>query len=275
MQDEAIQFFSDNLDWFIQIGLSVVYAILVLVAAYWVSGRIKRFLSKLGQARDEIDATLFTFLGSIAQYLLLALAIIFVLNKFGVQTTSLVALLGAAGLAIGLALQGTLSNIAAGVMLVAFRPFKMGQFVELAGYSGTVKQITLFTTELATLDNVQVTLPNGQVWDSAIKNYSAYDRRMVDLTIGVSYSADLKLAESILKRLIDADPRSLADPAPFVKVTNLGDSSVDFKVRVWSTTSDNWGLKCDLIRAIKDTFDAEGVEIPFPSRTVYHIGQSD
>lgn len=252
----------------IALGLNVLYAILILIAAYWVSGRVKKFLSTVGDNQPEIDDTLFTFLGSIARYLILALAFIFVLNRFGIQTTSLVALLGAAGLAIGLALQGTLSNIAAGVMLVVFRPFKLGQFVELAGYAGTVQAITLFTTEIATLDNVQITIPNGQVWDSAIKNYSAYDTRMVDLTIGVGYGADLKKAETLLIELIKADPRGHATPEPFVKVTNLGESSVDFKVRVWTNSSDYWGLKCDLTRQIKDSFDEHGIDIPFPTRTI-------
>ncbi len=258
----------NNLDRALQLSTNVLIAALILIVAFWISGRVRTFLSDIGDDQPEIDDTLFTFIGSVARYLILALAFIFVLNRFGIQTTSLVALLGAAGLAIGLALQGTLSNIAAGVMLVVFRPFKMDQFVEIAGYSGTVKAITLFTTEIATLDNIQITIPNGQVWDSAIKNYSAYDTRMIDLTIGVSYSADLKKAETVLMDLITADPRSHVTPAPFVKVTNLGDSSVDFKVRVWSDASDNWGLKCDLIRAIKDSFDAHGIEIPFPTQTI-------
>lgn len=266
--EDAITFVEENVDWAIALGTNVVIAIAILVAAYWISGRVKSWLSRVGDNNAEIDDTLFTFLGSLAQYLILALAVIFVLNRFGIQTTSLVALLGAAGLAIGLALQGTLSNIAAGVMLVSFRPFKLGQFVELAGYSGTVKQITLFTTEIATLDNVQITIPNGQVWDSAIKNYSAYDTRMVDLTIGVSYSADLKLAEAVMTQIVKADARGFVEPAPFIKVTDLGESSVDFKVRVWCTASDYWGLKCDLTRQIKDRFDAEGIEIPFPTRTI-------
>ena len=266
--DDITTLIESNLDRALQLGINVVVAALILIVAFWVSGRVKRFLSQVGDTRPEIDDTLFTFLGSIARYLILALAFIFVLNRFGIQTTSLVALLGAAGLAIGLALQGTLSNIAAGVMLVVFRPFKMGQFVELAGYSGTVKSITLFTTEIATLDNVQITIPNGQVWDSAIKNYSAYNTRMIDLTIGVSYSADLKKAETLLMNIITSDPRSHTTPDPFVKVTNLGDSSVDFKVRVWTNASDNWALKCDIIRAIKDSFDAHGIEIPFPTQTI-------
>ena len=265
---EAIAFAEQNLDWLIGLGMNVVYACLILIVAYWVAGRVKSFLSKVGDNNADIDDTLFTFLGSVAQYLILALAVIFVLNRFGIQTTSLVALLGAAGLAIGLALQGTLSNIAAGVMLVAFRPFKLGQFVELAGYSGTVKQITLFTTEISTLDNVQITIPNGQVWDSAIKNYSAYDTRMVDLTIGVGYSADLKLAEKVMTEIVAADPRGHASPEPFIKVTALGESSVDFKVRVWCAASDYWGLKCDITRQIKDRFDEEGIDIPFPTRTI-------
>jgi small conductance mechanosensitive channel len=193
---------------------------------------------------------------------------VFVLARFGIQTTSLVAVIGAAGLAVGLALQGTLSNLAAGVMLVVFRPFKIGDFIEAAGQSGTVKAINLFNTELATGDNVQVILPNGQVFNSAIKNFSFHDTRRVDLVFGVSYASDLKKAEGILRKLVEVDDRIASVPAPFVKVTNLGASSVDFTVRVWVDTADYWDVRFDLTRAAKDAFDKGGIEIPFPTTTV-------
>jgi small conductance mechanosensitive channel len=192
-----------------------------------------------------------------------------VLSRFGIQTTSLVALLGAAGLAIGLALQGTLSNLAAGVMLLGFRPFKIGDYVDVGGHSGSVKAITLFTTEIATSDNVQITIPNGDIWASSIKNYSYYDRRRCDIVIGVSYDTDLKKAEAALRKVIEADERALSDPAPFVKVTNLGDSSVDFTIRVWAMADGFWDMKFAMLREIKEEFDRQEIDIPFP--TSVHI----
>jgi len=260
--------FSD-LDWYVQLGLNVVIAAAIMVAAFWISGLAKKQIVKLGLKYEELDDTLFLFLASLAKYAILAIAIVFVLSRFGIQTTSLVALLGAAGLAIGLALQGTLSNLAAGVMLLGFRPFKIGDYVDVGGFSGTVKAITLFTTEIATSDNVQITIPNSDIWASSIKNYSYYDRRRCDIVIGVSYDTDLKKAEAALRKVIDADERALSDPAPFVKVTNLGDSSVDFTIRVWAMADDFWNMKFALLREIKEEFDRQGIDIPYP--TSVHI----
>jgi len=192
--------------------------------------------------------------------------VIFVLGRFGIQTTSLAALIGAAGLAVGLALQGTLSNVAAGVMLVAFRPFKVGDFIEAAGTSGTVRAVTLFTTELTSADNVLIIVPNGDIWSSAITNYSYFETRRCDLVFGVSYDTDLRKAEQAILKCIRADDRAHPAPEPFVKVSNLGDSSVDFTVRVWCDAADYWGLKFDLTRAVKEAFDKAGIEIPFPTR---------
>ena len=254
--------------WILELIFNVVYAGAILMAAIWAGGMLKKLIVSYSRQYEEIDETLFTFLGSIARYALLAFAGIFVLARFGIQTASLVAVIGAAGLAIGLALQGTLANLAAGVMLVIFRPFKIGDYVEVDGQGGTVKGVNLFTTELATPDNVQVILPNGQVFGSEIKNYSFHDTRRVDLVFGVSYSSDLKATESILRGLIAGDDRILTDPESFVKVTNLGDSSVDFTVRVWVDAADYWDVKFDLTRQAKDAFDAGGIDIPFPTTTV-------
>lgn len=254
--------------WLLELIWNVILAAAILAGALWLSGVVKRWIESFGREYDHIDETLFSFLGSIARYALLVFAGIFVLAQFGVQTTSLVAVIGAAGLAIGLALQGTLSNLAAGVMLVIFRPFKIGDFIEAAGYSGTVKDISLFTTELATPDNVQIILPNGEVFGSAIKNFSYHDTRRVDLVFGVSYGSDLKKAETILTGLVTADERIHDTPAPFIKVTNLGDSSVDFTLRLWVDAADFWNVKFDLTRAAKDAFDAGGIDIPFPTRTL-------
>ncbi len=259
----------DNMDWYVQLGLNVVTAAAIMVGAFWVSGFAKRQINKMGLKYEELDDTLFLFLASLAKYAILAIAIVFVLSRFGIQTTSLVALLGAAGLAIGLALQGTLSNLAAGVMLLGFRPFKIGDYVEVGGHSGTVKAITLFTTEIATSDNIQITIPNGDIWASSIRNYSYYDRHRCDIVIGVSYDTNLKKAEAALRKVINADKRALQDPEPFVKVTNLGDSAVDFTLRVWAMSSDYAALKSALLWGIKEELEAQGIDIPYP--TSVHI----
>lgn len=255
-----------RIDMVLQIALNVLYAFVILIVALFVASWASRRVQAVARRYPKIDATLFGFLGNLLKYTILALAVIFVLNRFGIQTTSLVALIGAAGLAVGLALQGTLSHIAAGVMLILFRPFRAGDYVEIAGTSGTVKEIMLFFTELATPDNIQVIVPNGDVWASRITNYSANPTRRVDLTFGVAYDSDLKEVDRVLREAIASDARIHAEPEPFVKITNLGDSSVDFTVRVWVDRGDWWDTTCDLKRAVKERFDAEGIDIPFPTR---------
>ena len=263
----------DRIDYALGLAMNVLYAIVIIIVALIVAGWVRRRILRFSANHPRMDATLFGFLGSLAKYAVLTVAAIFVLNRFGIQTTSLVALIGAAGLAIGLALQGTLSNLAAGVMLILFRPFRAGDFVDVAGQSGTVREVSLFFTEFATPDNVQVIIPNGQIWSSAITNYSVNPTRRVDLTFGVSYDSDLKKVDRVLADIIAADARIHADPAPFVKVTNLGDSSVDFTVRAWVDRTDWWDVTCDLKRVVMDRFGAEGIDIPFPTRTlIQHSG---
>ncbi len=251
--------------WVLELLKDIVVAGVILIAAIWASGFISRKLREFSKEHEELDETLFSFLASLVRYSILIIAGVFVLSQFGVQTTSLVAIIGAAGLAIGLALQGTLSNLAAGVMLLGFRPFKVGDYVSAAGEEGTVASIHLFTVELVTVDNIQITVPNSDIWASSIKNYSYFDTRRIDLTFGVSYDTDLKKAETALRDVIKKDKRTLSDPEPWVKVVNLGDSSVDFQIRVWSKRSDYWDFKCDLQRAVKEAFDKAGVDIPFPT----------
>lgn len=251
---------------------SAAIALCIAIVAIWFASWVKARIVALGLKYEELDDTLFIFLGSVARYAILAIAAVFILGRFGVQTTSLAALLGAAGLAIGLALQGTLSHLAAGVMLIGFRPIKLGDFVEVGGHTGTVKAISLFNTELATLDNIQIIIPNGNVWSSSILNYSTYPTRRADMVFGVSYSSDLAKAESIIRDVIANDERAHKDPEPFVKVTNLGDSSVDFTVRVWADSGDMFAMKVDIIRAVKEAFDAGGIDIPYPTTTVIREG---
>lgn len=246
----------------------ILSVVLIIVLGFVLSGWVRRRIVAIGGRNKHLDVTLFNFLGNILRYLILAFASLFVLNTFGIQTTSLVALIGAAGLAIGLALQGTLSNVAAGVMIILFRPIKIGDFVQVSGVSGTVKDISLNYTELADAGNVQVIVPNAQVWGNTITNFSVNQTRRAEWIFGVGYGADLKLAEQVIRDTILADPRSLADPAPFLQVNNLGDFSVDFLCRVWVKSSDYFQYQADMKRQVKEALDKAGIDIPFPTRTV-------
>lgn len=251
-------------EYSVKYGLTILYAVAIWLIGTAIARRASRAIRESAMRTGRIDEAVAGFLESIVRWLFLAIVIIAILQLFGISSSSLVAVLGAATLAVGLALQGTLSNFAAGVMLVVFKPFRIGDFVEVGGHGGSVRKIDLFTTELATTDNVQIIIPNSEVWSSSIKNYSAHDRRRVDLTIGIDYSADTDKALSLVRQIIDADSRASGDPEPFVKVTNLGDSSVDVTVRVWCQAADYWDLKFDLTRRVKDAFDKAGISIPYP-----------
>ena len=253
---------------------NVLAAILIIVVGFVIGGWVRTRITHLGEKHKHLDETLFNFLGNIARYIVVGFAFLFVLNTFGVQTTSVIAVIGAAGLAIGLALQGTLSNVAAGVMIVFFRPIKIGDFVKVNDQMGTVKDITLNYTELAELSNVQIIIPNSEVWGNTIVNYSVYPTRRAEWTFGVSYGADLKLAEQTIRDTIMADPRAKAQPEPFIQVNNLGDFSVDFLVRVWCASADYFVFQADMKRKVKEALDAAGIEIPFPTRTVMQVNES-
>lgn len=248
--------------------LNIFYAIVIAVVAIIFAGWIRRKIARLSNRYPRLDATLFNFLANLTRYLILAITIIFLLGRFGIQTTSLVAMLGAFGLAFGLALQGALSNLASGVMLLAFRPFSIGDLIEGAGQFGVVQGISLFVTELKTYDGVKVIVSNNELWSSAIRNYSANPVRMIDITVGVSYTSDLKQTTAVLNTLAQSDSRILKDPGPFIKVKNLGESSIDFCFRVWVNTSDWWVTQCELTESIKLALDEARIEIPFPTRTL-------
>ena len=263
-----------EINFLIGIAGQVVLAAVILIVGFFFAGFVRRRITRLAERSRHFDKTMGSFLANVARYGILTLTIIFVLQQFGFQTASLIALLGAAGLAIGLALQGVLGGIAAGVMLVLFRPIKVGDFVQVNGQMGTVKDISIFTTELATLDNVQVIMPNSEVWGNTIVNYSVYDTRRAEWVFGVSYGSNLAEAERILREVIEGDPRTLSDPAPFVQVNALNDSSVDFLVRYWVAASDFFQYQADMKRKVKEAFDAGGIEIPFPTQTVYEYRQT-
>lgn len=252
---------------------SLLGAVVILVLGWIISSWMQHRIQNLGKRNRHLDEMLFDFLASIVRYVIIGFTILFVLNTFGIRTTSVVAVIGAAGLAIGLALQGTLSNVAAGVMLIFFRPIKIGDFVVVAGQMGTVKQINLNFTELADLSNVQVIVPNSEVWGNVITNYSVNPTRRAEWTFGVGYGANLKTAEEIIRKTIMADERAHADPAPFIQVTNLGDSSVDFLVRVWCDAADFFAFKADMTRQVKEALDEGGVDIPFPTRTLIQAAE--
>lgn len=247
---------------------NVLAAILLILLGFAVSGFLSRRIRNVADKHASLDKTLFSFLGNIVRYVVLAFTGLFVLNTFGVQTTSIIAVIGAAGLAVGLALQGTLSNVAAGVMIILFRPLKVGDFVQVDDVMGTVKEITLNYIELADLSNVRVVVPNSEVWGNTIKNYSGYDTRRAEWTFGVGYGVNLAQAEKVIRDTVMADPRSHPEPEPFLQVNNLGGSSVDFLLRVWCDASDYFQYQADMKRKVKEALDAADINIPFPTRTV-------
>ncbi|MCA9726893.1 MAG: mechanosensitive ion channel [Candidatus Eisenbacteria bacterium] len=253
-------------------GIRIVGAILILIAGRIVAGMVRNGVRSVLQKRD-VEPGLRQFFGSLSYALIIAFAAIAALGKFGVETASFVAVLGAAGFAIGFALQGSLSNFASGVMILLFRPFKVGDFIEAAGVAGSVAEVQLFNTFLNTPDNVRIIVPNSAVYSGTIKNYSANPTRRVDLTIGIGYGSSIEAALTQMQTLIEADDRISKEPAPFLAVTELADSSVNLVVRVWVKSADYWGVKFDLTRQIKEQFDASGIEIPFPQRVV-HLQQS-
>lgn len=259
MQDMA-----GNGSFFMSIAMDVLKALVVLIVGWTAAGMVAGAVRKKVNSTPEIDPTLGNFVASIVRWVILAIVIVAVMGIFGIEATSIVAILGATSLAIGLALQGTLSDIAAGVMLVVFRPYKLGQYVDIGGTAGTVKDLNLFTTELVTPDNVQIIVPNGQAWGTVITNFSAHDTRRVDVVFGIDYDDDAEVAKGVILETAAADVRVLKDPEPWARVTNLGDSSVDITMRVWCAASDYWELKFALTQQIKEAFDAKGISIPYP-----------
>lgn len=254
----------------LQAAFNVGMAAIILVIGFMIAGAIARGIRRMPERNARFDQTLANFFASLAKWGVRAVVIIAVLTRFGVETTSLVAALGALTLAIGLALQGTLSNVAAGVMIVFFRPYKIGDYVEVAGTSGSVKEVTLFYTELNTPDNKQIIVPNGQAWGDVITNYSAYPTRRCDFVFSAAYGDDIETVQTVLRKLFEADERVLKEPAVFVEVKAHGASSVDYVVRAWCQAGDYWGLHFDMNKKVKIAFDEAGIEIPYPHMVEIH-----
>jgi small conductance mechanosensitive channel len=251
-----------------QYGLKIIVALLVLVVGKWLAGMVRNAVRR-GMERGKVDPTLIGFLSNIVFYLLMVAVVIAAVSQLGIQTTSFVAVLGAAGLAVGLALQGSLSNFASGVLLILFRPFKVGDFVEAGGVTGVVDEIGILATQMHTPDNKGVTVPNSQIMGGHIVNFNAFPTRRLDLTFGIGYGDDIDKAKAILADLVASDERCLKEPAPTIAVSELGDSSVNIVVRPWVNGGDYWAVHFDMHEAVKKRFDAEGVSIPFPQRDVH------
>jgi small conductance mechanosensitive channel len=252
----------------VTLGKNLVVALVIFYVGRFAISIVVRGLRKLMQ-KQEVDKTLETFVSNLVRIALLVVVIITAISALGIETTSFIAIFGAAGLAVGLALQGSLSNFAAGVLIVLFRPYRVGNFVEAAGVSGTIEQVQILTTILVTPDNKQIIVPNSQIMNSIITNYSAKDTRRVDMVVGVSYSDDLDKVRKTLEELVAADERILADPACKIAVSQLADSSVNFIVRPWVKAADYWPVTFELTEAIKKRFDQEGISIPFPQQDVH------
>lgn len=263
----------DILSQIMPFAINLAIAIVIYIVGNWVAKKLTSLLDTVMQKRN-IDAALREFLTAIAGTLLKFVVFLIALEQLGVDTTSLLALLGAAGLAVGLALKDSLSNFAAGVMLILFKPFTLGNFIEAAGVAGVVEKITVFNTIIITGDNKEILVPNAQIYSGTITNYSAKPTRRVDLTIGIGYNDDIKAAKDIMLNIINNDERILKTPAPVIAVGELGDNSVNFVVRSWVNAADYWGVYWFLLEEIKGQFDANGISIPYPQHDV-HIHKAD
>ncbi len=256
------------LDWAVTFGGRVVGAVVVLVVGYLLARVCRRLVSKLLTRLDTAPAVV-SFVSRLVYVTILVLAIVTMLARFGVETASFVVVLGAVSSAIGFALQGSLANFAAGLLILVLRPFKIGDFISAAGVMGTVQDIQLFSKILSTPDNVQVLVPNSRIYGDIITNFSVKDTRRMDLPVGISYEASIQRAMEVLQDVVAGDERALKDPAPQFLVSELGDSSVNLTVRLWAESGSFWPLKFDLTRKIKEAFDENGIEIPFPQRVVH------
>ena len=257
-------------DLITRFGLNLLAAIVIFFIGQWIAAFVRRLVRRL-MSKANIDSTLTSFVGNLAYYGVVAFAVIAALNRLGVQTASLIAILGAAGLAVGLALQGSLANFAAGVLIIIFRPFSVGDLIEAADVLGEVLEIQLFTTTFATLDNKQVIVPNSSLTGGNIINYTVRGKLRVDTTIGVAYEADIDQVRQVISEVLESDPLVLKEPSPTIAVMELGDSSVNFAVRPWAKPEDYWSVYFNVHENVKKRLDAAGISIPFPQRDAHLI----
>lgn len=270
MKEKVLTFFNDGqwLETAMPMAINILSALAIFVIGRWIIGKLMRLIKTLMDKRN-IDEALTGFITSILSFALTFMLLLMAVEQLGINTTSFFAVLGAAGLAVGLALKDSLSNFAAGVMLIVFKPFKAGDFVSCAGIDGSVETITIFNTLFTTTDNKQVIVPNGQIYSGVIINYSAKPTRRVDMTIGVGYEDDLKLAQKLMLDFLENDERVLKSPAPVVAVNELGDNSINFTVRPWTKSEDYWSLRWDFLQQITAILAKNGITIPYPQQDVY------
>ena len=271
--DDMSEYMDMAIEMTMSYGPRLILAIIVLIVGLWIVNRVVALMGK-GMEKSNTEPTLARFLGNLVSIGLKALVLISVAGMIGIQTTSFIAILGAAGLAVGLALQGSLANFAGGVLVLLFKPYKVGDYVEAQGIGGTVKEIQIFNTIINTPDNKRIIVPNGAISNGIITNYSAEPTRRVDFVFGIGYGDDIAKAKDVIKGLVEKDERIFDDPAFQIVVSNLGDSSVDITVRVWANASDYWGIKFDLTERVKLAFDEAGISIPFPQRDVHLYQES-
>ncbi len=271
---EALDWLDQAVGLAVQYGLELVGALVLLIGGWIVAGWARRGVLRVLDRAPGLDESLKPIVASVTRYAILILVLIAVLARFGVETTGLIAVLGTAGLAIGLALQGTLQNIAAGIMLLFQRPFGIGDYIDADGLAGSIDEIGLFTTRMHTYDGIYLQVPNARLWNHAIKNYSRLPTRRLDIIVGISYADDIDKAQAALMDLLEKDARVHGDPAPQVTVSELAESSVNLNLRCWTERGNYWGLRFDLNKATKQRLDAEGITIPFPQRDV-HLYQAE
>lgn len=255
-------------------SINLVMALVIFIIGRWIAKGISNVIKRL-MRKAEFDEILTSFVGNILYFALLIVVIIAALDKLGVNTASILAVFATAGLAIGLALKDSLSSFAAGVMLVIFKPFKAGDYIEAAGISGVVEKLRIFSTVMRTGDNREITIPNNQIYGGTIVNYSARDTRRIDMTFGIGYEDDIKKAKALIEQAMNEDGRILKDPEPVVLLTELADSSVNFAVRPWVNSSDYWPVRSDLLQKVKERFDANGISIPYPQSDVHLFTQKE
>ena len=258
----------------IDLLINIVTAIVIFIVGRMIARAITSGAHKLMQSQDT-DKILESFLGNLVYWAMMTFVIIASISSLGIETTSLIAIMGAAGLAVGLALQGALANFAAGVLIVMFRPYRVGDYIEAAGIAGSVSHVDILTTILKTGDNKQIVVPNGQIMGGIITNYSTHDTRRVDMVFGVGYEDDIDKVRTTIEALVDADDRILKDPSCLIAVSELADSSVNFTVRPWVRTADYWGVMFDLTEAVKKGFDQAGISFPYPQQDVHLYQQRD
>jgi len=273
VKDKLLAFWQNHSDTLITLGYNLVLALVIVTASILIARSVKRAIKNSKSPLKKVDDTLLPILSSVVSYLVYVIAGLFILDIFGVNTASLIALMGAAGLAIGLALKSTLSNIAAGIMLLILRPFKVGDFVDASGTTGTVSEINLFTTIFKTSEGLYIASPNGKVWSGNIKNFTRNGKRRMDIVVGISFTDSIDDGLNVLKAVAASESRLLPEPAPKVMVTSIGESAVNIQLRAWTVNGDYWQTVWDLNKRVKESIEQAGLTIPFPQRTL-HISES-